>query len=75
AAKRLEIKVDYDDLIKGEVNTEGGLFSLRGEKRILIHKGLDVKERIDVLLKLLSGMDTEGIHLPPVVRRRLEEAK
>lgn len=72
AAARLQIKLDYEDLKKGEVATHGGLFVLRGEKRILIHKGLCVRDRVCVLLEILSGLDTESVHLPPDVRERLE---
>ena len=75
AAGRLSIKLDYDDLRKGEVNTEGGIFLLKGERRILIHKGLSVKDKVDVLTKVLSSVDTEDIHLPPAVRKRLDRAR
>lgn len=68
AARRLEIKLSYEDLRKGEVATPGGIFMLRGERRIIIHKGLAVKERAELLAELLSGVDTESIHLAPEVR-------
>jgi len=71
-AGRLQIKVDYDNLHKGEVRTNGGIFILKGEERILIHKKLSTKERVGVLLRLLSNLDTEGLHLPDGVRKRLE---
>ncbi len=71
-ARRLSIKVDYDDLHKGEVRTSGGLFTLKGEQRILIHKKLSTKERAEVLLGLLARLDTEGIHIPDAIRKRLE---
>jgi hypothetical protein len=71
-AERLSIKVNYDDLHKGEVRTNGGIFTLKGEERILIHKKLSTKERVEILLRLLSGLDTEGLHLPDTVRKRLE---
>jgi hypothetical protein len=70
-AERLSIKIGYDDLRKGEVATPGGLFTLRGEKRILIHKSLSVKDKVDVLTDILAGIDTEDVHLPPDVRERL----
>ncbi|MFQ5735473.1 MAG: hypothetical protein ACE5GY_01250 [Thermodesulfobacteriota bacterium] len=70
-AGRLSIKLGYEDLRKGEVATPGGMFTLRGERRILIHKGLTIKEKIDVLTDILSGVDTEEVHLPPDVRERL----
>ncbi len=71
-ARRLSIKVDYDDLQKGEVRTRGGLFRLKGEERILIHKKLSAKERAEVLLGILAKLDTDGVHIPEAVRKRLD---
>ncbi len=73
ALEKLSIKLGYEDLRKGEVNTSGGLCVVRGEKRALIHKGLSVKDKIEVLAAILSGLDTEAIHLPPAVRKKLDE--
>ncbi len=70
--ERLGIKLDYDDLKKGVVNTPGGFFLLRGSKRILAHKNLLVSEKIDLLGSILSEIDTEGVHLPPEVRERID---
>ncbi|GMR05382.1 MAG: hypothetical protein BMS9Abin24_195 [Thermodesulfobacteriota bacterium] len=70
-AGKLSIKLGYEDLRKGVVATPGGIFVLHGEKRILIHKGLSLKEKIDVLTDILSGVETEEVHLPPDVRERL----
>jgi hypothetical protein len=70
-AARLSIKLAYDDLRKGEVSTPGGIFMLRGERRIIIHRGLSTRERAEVLADILSDVDTEDVHLPPDVRERL----
>ncbi len=75
AARRLSVQLGYEDLRKGEVNTPGGIFLLKGEKRILIHKGLSTREKADVLSKALSTLDTEGIHLPEAIRKRLEKSQ
>jgi len=75
AAERLSIKLGYEDLRKGEVATPGGIFMLRGERRILIHKGLSVEDKVDCLSDILSNLDLEGIHLPPEVRERLDKRK
>jgi hypothetical protein len=75
AVESLSIKLGYEDLRKGEVNTDGGLFLLRGEKRILIHKDLKVKDRVDVLTRILASLDTDRVHLPPAVRKRIEKVK
>ncbi len=70
-ARRLSIELGYEDLRKGEVATPGGIFTLHGQRRILIHKGLTLKEKIDVLTEILGGVDTEDVHLPPDIRERL----
>ena len=75
AAEKLTIKVSYDDLRKGEVNTPGGSFVLKGERRIIIHKKLYTSEKVDILMELLSEMDFEGIHLPVEIRERLDRIK
>lgn len=74
-AEKLSIKLSYDDLKKGEIATHGGIFVLRGEKRIIIHKNLSVSDKVDVLTDILSGIDTEGVHLPPEVRERISGKK
>lgn len=74
ATAQLSIKLSYEDLRKGDVATPGGMFMLRGEKRIIIHRGLILRDRIDVLADLLSELDTESIHLAPEVRARLDRA-
>ncbi len=74
-AERLSVKITYDDLRKGVVNTPGGSYILKGEKNILIHKGLETSEKVDLLFSLLSSYDTEALHLPPEVRTRLESAQ
>ena len=68
----MSIKIQYDDLRKGEVNTAGGIFKLKDETRILIHKGLSTEEKVDKLLTLFASLDTETVHLSPIIRKRLE---
>jgi len=68
AATRLDIKLSYEDLLKGVVATHG-------EKRIIIHKGLQVRDKIELLAELLAAVNTEDIHLAPEVRDRIEKAK
>jgi hypothetical protein len=75
AAEKLSVKVYYDDLRKGEVNTPGGSCMLRGERRIIIHKKLYTREKVDILMELLSEMDFEGVHLPLEIRERLDKIK
>lgn len=75
AAERLGLKLTYEDLHKGEVNTTGGICLVRGERRIIVHKSLGVREKVEILTDLLANIDTEGVHLPPGVRERLDAAR
>jgi len=71
-ARKLSIQLDYDDLKRGAVDSQGGLFTLKGEKRMLVHKGLSPRERVRVLTELLSVQDIERVHIPIEVRELLE---
>lgn len=75
AARRLSIELSYEDLKKGEVASHGGIFWLRGQRRIIIHRGLPVKDRLEVLTEILSGIDSSAVHMPPEARERLERAR
>lgn len=75
AAEKLAVKLSYDDLRKGEVNTPGGICVFKGERRIIIHKKLNTREKVDVLMELLSEMDFESIHLPTEIRERLDKLR
>lgn len=75
AAEKLSVKISYDDLRKGEINSPGGACVLRGERRIIIHKKLHIREKVDVLMEILSEMEFEDIHLPTEIRQKLDKIK
>ncbi|MDH4226836.1 MAG: hypothetical protein OEV59_03655 [Deltaproteobacteria bacterium] len=73
AAEGLSIQVGYDDLKKGEVNTHGGAFVLKGLKRILIHKHLSPREKAETLAEILLDMGRgEGMVISEDVISRAE---
>ncbi len=74
-ARKLSIQLEYDDLKKGAVDTPGGLFTLKGERRILLHKGLSPRERVRALTELLAAQDIESVHIPVEVRELLENER
>ena len=45
-AEKLSIKLDYDDIRKGDVVSYGDSFILRGERHILIDKKLNDREKV-----------------------------
>ncbi|MBI5286838.1 MAG: hypothetical protein HY878_04510 [Deltaproteobacteria bacterium] len=75
AVERLSIKLRYEDLKKGEVDTQGGDFVLKGKRYIFVHKSLPVSEKVRVLMEVLAGLPLDDIHLPPEVRERLERIR
>lgn len=74
-AEKLSIRLSYENLHRGEINTTGGICQLRGEHRMIIHKGLTVREKIDIITDLLSQVDTDGVHIAPGVREKIEAAR
>ncbi len=74
-AEKLSVKLDYDDIRKGDVVSYGDSFVLRGEKHILIDKKLNTQEKADLLVEILAKFDTEDIHLPPDVRDMLVQER
>ena len=75
AVARLGLNLSYENLHVGEINTPGGLCELRGERLMIIHKGFSVREKIEVITDILSTLDTDGVHLSPGVRERIEAAR
>jgi hypothetical protein len=74
-AGQLQIPVGYVDLATEELPGRGGLCVLRGERRIIIERTLDTREKARLLAAGLAQFDLEGIYLLPAVRQALEEAK
>ncbi|MBE9531626.1 MAG: hypothetical protein IME98_02335 [Proteobacteria bacterium] len=74
-AEKLSIKLDYDDIRKGDVVSYGDTFILRGERHILIDKKLNDREKGELLVEILAKFDTEDVHLPPEVRTKIDREK
>lgn len=74
-AEKLTIKLDYDDIRRGNVVSYGDSFILRGERHILIDKKLNDMEKCGLLIEILAKFDTEDIHLPPEIRGKIEQER
>jgi hypothetical protein len=57
-----------------ELGARGGLCRVRGRSLILIDASLSLTERISVLAGALSAFDVSLIHMPPVVRARIDSS-
>jgi hypothetical protein len=74
-AEQLQIPVGYAGLATEDLPGRGGLCVLRGERRIIIERTLDTREKARLLAAGLAQFDLEGVYLLPAVRQALEEAK
>ena len=67
-AERLSIRITYDSLKEGSINTRGGLCKVSGDYRILVDKRLTAKEKIDVIAISISKFDISQFYVPPEIR-------
>jgi hypothetical protein len=72
-AARLGVVLRVEQL-GDELGARGGLCRLRGRSLILIDASLSLTERIAVLAGALSAFDVSLIHMPPVVRARIDSS-
>jgi hypothetical protein len=72
-AERLGIAVRVERL-GDELGARGGLCRVHGRSLILIDASLSLTDRIAVLTGALSAFDVSLIHMPPVVRARIDSS-
>ena len=74
-ADQLEIPVAYAAIATEELAGHGGLCVLRGERRIIIERGLGVREKVRLLATGLGEFDLENVYIPPQVREVIERIR
>ena len=67
-AEQLGIDVRFERMEEGR----GGLFTLRGERRIVVNDLLPEEEKAEVLAEVLARFDLENVFLLPQVRDAIE---
>ncbi len=67
-AQRLLVKITYDSLREGNINTRGGLCKVSGNYRILVEKRLTTKEKIDIIANSIARFDINDYYMPPEIR-------
>jgi hypothetical protein len=72
-AERLGIALRVEPLGE-ELSPRGGLCRVHGRSLILVNASLSLTERISVLAGALSVFDVSLIHMPPVVRARIDSS-
>ena len=71
-AKKLSIKICYEELKKQGILYKGGLCKIKGEERIIVGRNLTVAEKVDILAGELSKFNIEDIYLPPAIQEILK---
>ena len=74
-AEQLEIPVRYAAVSTDEIAGEGGSCLLRGDRQIILDRGLSVKRRVRLLAAGLAQLDLDGVFLLPAVREAIEAAR
>jgi hypothetical protein len=72
-AARIGIVLGVERL-EDELGARGGLCRVRGRSLILIDASLSLTGRIAILARALSAFDVSLIHVPPVVRARIDSS-
>lgn len=67
--------VTYDDLCKGVINTPGGSFVLKGKSHILMHRKLNIDEKVDTLTYLLAQYNIDELDFPKKVQKAVNDAR
>jgi hypothetical protein len=74
-AARLGIAVRAEPFGKGVLAGRGGLCRVDGQPLIVMDASLPLPDRIAVLSLALSQFDLDALHVPPLVRERIDEAR
>ncbi|RPH85824.1 MAG: hypothetical protein EHM75_09280 [Desulfobacteraceae bacterium] len=74
-ANKLGVKVRYENITLEESSSTGGLCRLKGEYVLIIHSQAPVKEKIQVIAKVVKRFPLGDIYIRPVLRELLGESK
>lgn len=66
-AHRMSISISREDLMGGQ----GGLCTIRGEKRIILDYRLDVPTQVDILAQAFARLPLDDVFLKPSLRERI----
>jgi N-dimethylarginine dimethylaminohydrolase len=71
-ADKLGITIRYE-IIKDELTGPGGLCRIEGKYILIIHSKATVKEKMQIMIKVLRRFDLGDIYVRPALRELLEE--
>ena len=67
-AERLDIEVSRENL----EGRPGGFCVIRGRRRMILDRGLDVVTQMDLFARAFSGIPLDGLYLVPRLREYIE---
>ncbi len=73
AFEKLGVEVRFEELNFEDLKGRGGKCRVREKEMIIIDKGLELEEKIEILAEQMSLLDNEGVYLPPNVREIVEK--
>jgi len=73
ALERCGVAVELRDLADDDVNIKSGLCEIGGRKTLIIDERLGEGGRTAAALEALKSQNTDGIFVPPAVRKLLND--
>jgi hypothetical protein len=71
-AEKLEILVRDENINIEESSSTGGICRIEGKYVLILNSKSTVKEKIQVMIKVLCQFDLSDIYIKPVIRELLE---
>ncbi len=73
ALERCGVAVEVRDLADDDINVKSGLCEIGGRKTLIIDERLGEGGRAAAALEALKSQNTEGMFVPPAVRKLLND--
>ena len=70
-AQRLDIQVSRDDL----EGSPGGLCTVRGERRLILHSRLDVRTQVEIFAREFARLPLDDLYVVPRLRERIDDCR
>jgi len=71
-AQKLSITIEIQNLAVNDIETRSGHCRIYGRHWIFLDQGLNVDEKIEIILQTLLKFDLESIYLPAWLREEIE---
>lgn len=67
---QIEVRAEsFDPRLFGDLTSRGGLCTIRGQRAVLVDRNAPLVDRVAVLARAASQLDTESVYVTPAVRQ------